>query len=50
MNSLDEADSLGSLACLATRFGLEFNEDEDSREVVYKQVVTAHAHLRRYDN
>jgi hypothetical protein len=37
-DSLDEADSSGSLACLATRFGLEFNEDEDSREESYKQV------------
>jgi len=35
---LDEADSSGSLACLATRFGLEFNEDEVSRDVCYKQV------------
>jgi hypothetical protein len=37
-DSLAEADSSGSLACLATRFGLEFNEDEESREVTYKQV------------
>jgi len=37
-DSLEEADSSGSLACLATRFGLEFNEDENSREVSYKQV------------
>ena len=35
---LEEADSSGSLACLATRFGLEFNDDEDSRDVCYKQV------------
>ncbi|KAI0285279.1 hypothetical protein BGY98DRAFT_1092902 [Russula aff. rugulosa BPL654] len=35
---LDKADISGSLACLATRFGLEFNEDEDSRDVSYKQV------------
>ena len=35
---LEDADSLGSLACLATRFGLEFNEDEDSRDICYKQV------------
>jgi hypothetical protein len=35
---LEEADSSGSLACLATRFGLEFNEDEGSHEVAYKQV------------
>ena len=35
---LDEADISGSLACLATRFGLEFNEDEDSRNLCYKQV------------
>jgi len=35
---LEETDSSGSLACLAIRFGLEFNEDEDSRDVCYKQV------------
>ncbi|KAF8495544.1 hypothetical protein F5888DRAFT_1711816 [Russula emetica] len=36
---LEGADSSGSLACLATRFGLEFNnEDEDSHEVAFKQV------------
>ena len=37
-DSLEEADVSGSLACLAMRFGLEFNEDEDSRDVSYKQV------------
>jgi hypothetical protein len=38
---LTETDISGSLACLATRFSLEFNEDEDSRhsrDVSYKQV------------
>ena len=35
---LETDDSSGTLACLATRFGLEFNEDEDSREAAYKQV------------
>ena len=30
---LTETDISGSLACLATRFGLEFNEDEDSRRL-----------------
>ena len=35
---LEMEDSLGSLACLATRLGLEFNEDEDSCNAAYKQV------------
>ena len=35
---LEEVDILGSLACLAMRFRLEFNEDEDSLHVSYKQV------------
>ena len=35
---LETEDSLGSLACLATRLGLEFNEDEDSCNAAYKQV------------
>ena len=37
-DSLKEADILGFLACLAMRFGLEFNKDEDSLDVSYKQV------------
>jgi len=35
---LEAGDSSGSLACLAIRFGLEFNEDEDSCDISFKQV------------
>ena len=43
-DSLEEADISGSLACLAMRFGLEFNEDEDSLDISYKQ-VEHHMHI-----
>jgi hypothetical protein len=37
-STLAEWDNLGSLACLSVRFGLEFNEDPNSRDVSCKQV------------
>jgi hypothetical protein len=41
-NSL-AGDSSGSLACLATRFALEFSEDTESRDILCKQVES---HMR----
>ena len=41
---LEEADISGSFTCLAMRFGLEFNEDEDSLHISYNQ-VEHHMHI-----
>ncbi len=35
---LKKEDNLGSLACLAVQFALEFNEDEESQDISCKQV------------